>query len=58
MSRKGLSTTVWYPVIATTAFTVVMAFSAAISSGGNAWATALISLAIVALLAYLLYLRA
>ncbi len=58
LPRKGLSPAGWYAGTATTAFTIVMGLSAlpaAISYNGNAWATALIPLAIVALLVYLLY---
>ncbi len=58
--RKGLSPAGWYAVTATAAFTILMgvsAFPAAIAYNGNAWATALIPLAVVALLVYLLYRR-
>ncbi len=58
--RKGFSPAGWYAVTATAAFTILMgisAFPAAIAYNGNAWATALIPLAVVALLVYLLYRR-
>ncbi len=61
LPRKGLSPAGWYAVAATAAFMVLMgvsAFPAAIIYSGNAWATALVPLAIVALLVYLLYRRA
>ncbi len=59
--KKGISPAGWYAVGATVAFTVVTGLSAipaAIIYSGNAWATALLPLAIVALLTYLLYRRA
>ncbi len=59
--KKGISPEGWYAVGATAAFTVVTGLSAipaAITYSGNAWATALLPLAIVALLTYLLYRRA
>ncbi len=61
LSRKGLSSAGWYAVTATAAFTIVTGLSAmpsAIIYSGNAWATALIPLAVVVLLVYLLYRRA
>ncbi len=59
--KKGISPAGWYAVGATAAFTIVAglsAFPAAITYSGNAWATALVPLAVVALLVYLLYRRA
>ncbi len=61
LPRKGLSLAGWYAVSATAAFAIMTglsAFPAAITYSGNAWATALVPLAVVALLVYLLYRRA
>lgn len=58
--RKGLSPAGWYAISATATFTIVAGLSSlpsAITYSGNTWATALIPLAILALLVYLLYRR-
>ncbi len=58
---KGLSLAGWYVVIVTMAFTLVAgasALPAAITFSGNAWTAALVPLAVVGLLIYVLYRRA
>ncbi len=55
-AKKGISPAGWYAAGATAAFAVVIGlstFPAAIAYNGNAWATALVPLAVVALLEYL-----